>query len=89
MSVGLPLQELRHTRAVQEILEEGREAGRQQEAAALAVRLIVRRFGTLDQASRERLAALSLPRLEQLAEDLPDFSGPGDLLGWLATNAGD
>jgi len=105
MIVGLPLQELRHTRAVQEILEEGREegrqegreegrqegrqegreAGRQQEAAALAVRLLVRRFGSLDQASRERLASLSLPRLEQLAEDLLDFSGPCDLQGWLAT----
>jgi len=97
MIVGLPLQELRHTRAVQEILEEGREegrqvgreAGRQQEAAALAVRLLVRRFGTLDQASRERLTALPLHRLEQLAEDLLDFSGPGDLQGWLAANTGD
>ena len=93
MIVGLPLQELRHTRAVQEILEEGRqegrEAGRQQEAGALAIRLLVRRFGSLDQASRERLASLSLPRLEQLAEDLLDFSGPGDLQGWLAANAGD
>jgi predicted transposase YdaD len=98
MIVGLPLQELRHTRAVQEILEEGRqegreegrkegrEAGRQQEAAALAIRLLVRRFGILDQASRERLTALPLPRLEQLAEDLLDFSSPGDLQGWLATN---
>jgi len=85
MIVGLPLQELRHTRAVQEILEEGR----QQEAAALAIRQLVRRFGSLDQASRERLASLSLPRLEQLAEDLLDFSGPGDLQAWLAANAGD
>ncbi len=97
MIVGLPLQELRHTRAVQEILEEGRqegrqegrEAGRQQEAGALAIRLLVRRFGNLDQASRERLTSLSLPRLEQLAEDLLDFSGPGDLQGWLAANVGD
>ncbi|MFM6174834.1 MAG: hypothetical protein ACKPB4_22345, partial [Sphaerospermopsis kisseleviana] len=32
--------------------------------------------------------ALSLPRLEQLAEDLLDFSGPGDLQEG-ATNAGD
>jgi len=85
MIVGLPLQELRHTRAVQVILEEGR----QQEASALAIRQLVRRFGSLDQASRERLASLSLPRLEQLAEDLLDFSGPGDLQGWLATNTGD
>ena len=56
MIVGLPLQELRHTRAVQEILEEGREesrqesreAGRQQEAAALAIRQLIRRFGSVD-----------------------------------------
>jgi predicted transposase YdaD len=105
MIVGLPLQELRHTRAVQEILEEGREegrqegrqegreegleAGRQQEAAALAVRLLVRRFGSLDQASQDRLTSLPLPRLEQLAEDLLDFSGPGDLQAWLAANQGD
>jgi predicted transposase YdaD len=93
MIVGLPLQELRHTRAVQEILEEGRqegrEAGRHQEAASLATRLLVRRFGNLDQATRETLAALPLLRLEQLAEDLLDFSGPGDLQAWLAANQGD
>jgi predicted transposase YdaD len=93
MIVGLPLQELRHTRAVQEILEEGRqegrEAGRQQEAASLATRLLVRRFGNLDQATQKTLAALPLLRLEQLAEDLLDFSGPGDLQAWLAANQGD
>ena len=97
MIVGLPLQELRHTRAVQEILEEGRqegreeglEAGRQQEAAALALRLLERRFGSLDQASRDALTSLPLPHLEQLAEDLLDFSGPGDLQTWLADNGDD
>jgi predicted transposase YdaD len=94
MIVGLPLQELRHTRAVQEILEEGRlegreegleaglEAGRQQEAAALAVRLLTRRLGSLDIASRVRLSSLSLEQLEQLAEDLLDFRIPGDLQVW-------
>lgn len=94
MIVGLPLQELRHTRAVQEILEEGRlegrqegreeglEAGRQQEAAALAIRQLCRRFGSLDEVSRVRLASLTLQQLEQLAEDLLDFTVPGDLQGW-------
>jgi predicted transposase YdaD len=90
MIVGLPLQELRHTRAVQEILEEGRqegreeglEAGRQQEAAALAVRLLTRRLGTLDVGSRDRLSSLTLLQLEQLAEDLLDFTVPGDLQAW-------
>jgi predicted transposase YdaD len=105
MIVGLPLQELRHTRAVQEILEEGREegrqegrqegreegleAGRQQEAAALALRQLTRRFGEVEERSRVRIAALPLPRLEQLAEDLLDFAGPDDLLAWLAGNGGD
>ncbi len=85
MIVGLPLQELRHTRAVQEILEEGRR----DEANALAIRLLMRRFGNLDQATRESLSALPLLRLEQLAEDLLDFTGPGDLQAWLTANQGD
>ncbi|MEY4807360.1 MAG: hypothetical protein RLZZ206_1749 [Cyanobacteriota bacterium] len=94
MIAGLPLQELRHTRAVQEILEEGRqegrqegreeglEAGRQQEAAGLAIRLLTRRLGSIDTGSRERLVDLPLQQLEQLAEDLLDFTEPGDLQAW-------
>jgi predicted transposase YdaD len=90
MIAGLPLQELRHTRAVQEILEEGRqegreeglEAGRQQEAAALAIRQLSRRFGSLHEGSRERLSSLPLQQLEQLAEDLLDFTEPADLQAW-------
>jgi predicted transposase YdaD len=98
MIAGLPLQELRHTRAVQEILEEGRqegrqegreegraeglEAGRQQEAAGLAIRLLIRRLGSIDAGSRERLSDLPLQQLEQLAEDLLDFTEPGDLQVW-------
>ena len=101
MIVGLPLQELRHTRAVQEILEEGRqegrdegrqeglEAGRQQEAAALAIRQLCRRLGNVDATSRERITTLPLPRLEQLAEDLLDFTAPADLDDWLAGHCGD
>ncbi|MFZ9753735.1 MAG: DUF4351 domain-containing protein, partial [Cyanobium sp.] len=109
MIVGLPLQELRHTRAVQEILEEGRlegrlegrqegrlegreeglEAGRQQQAAALAIRLLTRRLGTLDVGSRERLSSLTLQQLEQLAEDLLDFRGPADLQAWFDNHLAD
>jgi predicted transposase YdaD len=94
MIAVLPLQELRHTRAVQEILEEGRqegrqegreeglEAGRQQEAAGLAIRLLTRRLGSIDAGSRERLVDLPLQQLEQLAEDLLDFTEPADLQAW-------
>jgi predicted transposase YdaD len=105
MIVGLPLQELRHTRAVQEILEEGRlegrqegrlegreeglEAGRQQEAAALAIRLLTRRLGNFGVGSRERLSSLTLQQLEQLAEDLLDFTGPADLQAWFDDHLAD
>jgi predicted transposase YdaD len=98
MIAGLPLLDLRHTRAVQEILEEGRqegrqegreegrerglEAGRQQEAAALAIRQLSRRCGSLDEGSRARLSTMSLQQLEQLAEDLLDFTEPADLQAW-------
>jgi predicted transposase YdaD len=92
-TLGISKDFWRHTRAFQDILaegrEEGRKAGRQQEAAALAMRLLIRRLGSLDQASQETLAAMPLLRLEQLAEDLLDFSGPGDLQAWLAANQGD
>jgi predicted transposase YdaD len=62
--------------------EEGLEAGRRQEAAALATRQLNRRFGSLDEGIQERLSALSIQRLEQLAEDLLDFTVPGDLQAW-------
>jgi predicted transposase YdaD len=99
MIAGLPLQELRHTRAVQEILEEGRqegrqeglEAGRRQEAAALAlaIRHLSRRFGSLEKGSRELLSSLTLQQLEQLAEDLLDFTDPGVLQAWFDDHAAD
>jgi predicted transposase YdaD len=94
MIAVLPLQELRHTRAVQEILEEerqegrqegreeGLEAGRQQEAAGLAIRLLIRRLGSIDAGSLERLSDLPLQQLEQLAEDLLDFTESADLQAW-------
>jgi predicted transposase YdaD len=66
----------------QEGREEGLEAGRQQEAAALAIRLLIRRLGSLDVGSRDRLSTLPLQQLEQLAEDLLDFTEPGDLQAW-------
>ncbi|MFN9694097.1 MAG: DUF4351 domain-containing protein [Synechococcaceae cyanobacterium] len=62
---------------------EGLEAGRQQEAAALAIRQLSRRFGSMDAASRERLRELFrelvLQQLELLAEDPLDFRELGDL----------
>jgi hypothetical protein len=48
----------------------------------LAIRQLSRRCGSLDEGSRERLSSLTLQQLELLAEDLLDFTVPGDLQVW-------
>lgn len=83
---------LEQTRAYKEIvakarpalLAEGEKAGRQQEAAHLAQRLLQRRLGALDAERRERILALTLEPLEDLSVALLDFSGLDDLDAWLA-----
>ena len=77
---GIPREEIRQTRAVQEWLAEGR----QEEAASVTMRLLNRRCGPLNPETRTRIEALPLERLETLAEALLDFQGPADLAAWLA-----
>ncbi len=84
----IPLDDLRHTRAFQEILSEGRQEGQRQEAAALTLRLLERRCGPLLPATRAAIEALELVQLETLAEELLDFSGAADLLRWLELQQG-
>lgn len=82
---------LRHTRAVQEWMEEGRlegEArGRAAEAAALTLRLLNRRCGPLSAATTARIQALPLQQLEGLTDALLDFADADDLASWLAEHA--
>jgi predicted transposase YdaD len=88
---GIPLDEIRHTRAAQEWLEEGRQEGRQEgearEAAKVTLRQLNRRCGPLNPTTTARIEALPLERLESLAEALLDFQGPADLEAWLARHA--
>jgi len=84
---GIPREEIRHTRAVQDWLAEGREEGRQQEAAAVTLRLLTRRCGPLSEATTARIQALPLEQLEALAEALLDFQGADDLAAWLSSNS--
>ena len=67
---GIPREEIRHTRAVQDWLAEGRQLNR--------------RCGPLSAATTARIQSLPLEQLEDLAEALLDFQGPDDLTAWLA-----
>ena len=100
---GIPIEEIRHTRAVQDWLAEGRQEGRQEgeakgrqeglqegearEAAKMTLRQLNRRCGPLSEATTAQIQALPVEKLEALADALLDFQGPADLASWLAGNA--
>jgi predicted transposase YdaD len=98
-TLGISKDFWRHTRAFQDILQEGRqegvelgrqegrklgqEEGRRRQAGALALRQLERRCGSIDAPTSARIVALSLPQLEELALALLDFRGAQDLQTWL------
>jgi len=84
---GIPREEIRHTRAVQDWLAEGRQEGRQEGEAAVTLRLLNRRCGPLSESTTAQIQALPLEQLEALADALLDFQGPSDLAAWLAANS--
>jgi len=77
--LGLRLEETR-------VYREAKEEGRQQEAANLVLRLLLRRFGELSEPLRKRISSLPLSVKEDLGEALLDFSSLDDLLAWLETH---
>ena len=91
---GIPREEIRYTRALQQWLVEGRQEGeakgRQEgqarEAAKMTLRLLNRRCGPLADATTAQIQALPVDKLEALADALLDFTGPADLAAWLAAN---
>ena len=87
---GIPREEIRHTRAVQDWLaegrQEGRKEGRQEGEAAVTLRQLNRRCAPLSGATAAQIQALPVEKLEALADALLDFQGPADLAAWLAAN---
>ena len=67
----------------QKILNKGLQQGEQRGEASLIIRILSRRFGTVEGALQERIRQLSVPQLEELGESLLDFSSLSDLLSWL------
>ena len=89
---GISLDDFTNSVAYKEIFglgrEEGREEGRRAEAAAMTLRLLQRRCGSLPPGQETRVQALPLADLEALADALLDFQGPADLIAWLADRNG-
>jgi hypothetical protein len=62
---------------------EGKEEGRQEEAASLVLRLLTRRFGEVPQNLAQQVRELPIDDLEALGEALLDFQSLSDLVNWL------
>ena len=77
--VKIPTQELRHSRAAQELLAEGQASGE----VKATLRQLTHRCGPLTDATTARIQALPLEQLEALGLALLDFSGADDLAAWL------
>jgi hypothetical protein len=80
--VGILREEIRHTRAVQDCLAEGRQEGE----ANATLRLLNRRCGPLSVSNTAQIQVFRVDKLEALADALRDFTGPADLAAWLAAN---
>ncbi len=63
---------------------EGKYEGREEEAKALLMRLLNKRFGKLKPTLSKKIAQLSLKQLEQLTDDFLDLNSLEDLTLWLA-----
>jgi hypothetical protein len=85
--VNISTEELRHSRAAQELIEEGQADGRRAEAASITLRQLSRRCGPLSEATTALIQALPPEQLEALGLALLDFSGAADLAAWLAEHS--
>ena len=77
------------TRFYQEVLQIGRQEGRQealQQEVALILRLLTRRCGEISIKQQDQVRSLPLETLETLGEALLDFQGITDLENWLQAN---
>lgn len=67
--------------------EEGRVEGRVEGRKEFAIRLLARRLGSLPQEMTDRIARLSDPQIDELAEALLDFQDIEDARLWLGRHA--
>ena len=68
----------------QDILQKSEQKGKRREALELILRMLKRRFGNIPAKIEQQLPNLGLTQLEDLAEELLDFSQIDDLVKYMA-----
>ena len=74
---------MRESAIYQEILQEGVQQGLQQGKATLVLRQLERQLGSLLPELRLQIQQMSIVQIEELGEELLDFSSMQDLIAWL------
>jgi predicted transposase/invertase (TIGR01784 family) len=85
--LGYTLDELKESRAYQEIYTEAHAEGRQEECLNFALRLLNAKFGTLSPQQQARIQTLSLDQLQTLGLAILNFTNLTDLTHWLEAQA--
>jgi predicted transposase/invertase (TIGR01784 family) len=85
MKESVIYQEIR-TEAIAEGEARGEARGQQNEARSLLLRLLSKKFGTLDDRYQTQINTLALEQMEALSEALLDFTIVTDLDRWLTEN---
>ncbi|MEB3341883.1 DUF4351 domain-containing protein [Okeania sp.] len=67
----------------QERKEEGKEEGKKEREIEVIIRLLKKRFGEVPENLKNQLSYLSLEELENLSEEIFDFTNFDDLSNWL------
>jgi predicted transposase/invertase (TIGR01784 family) len=83
---NLNRQELEDLEKREMFIEDQRGAiikGRQEGQQELIMRLLMRRFGTVELEIQTRIRRLSIDQLENLGEAILDFTSTSDLITWL------
>jgi hypothetical protein len=74
----------------QQTEQRGRQSGIQEgldHEKSLILRQLARRIGTIAPSLETQIRSLSLPQLEDLGEDLLDFTQPSDMENWLKAHS--
>ncbi|MFO7144723.1 hypothetical protein B9T16_25980, partial [Arthrospira sp. PCC 8006] len=74
---------LEDTRFYRDVLQKGREEGREEAQTQMLLRLLTRRCGELSDMQRQQVISLNSGQRDELAEALLDFRGMEDLVHWL------
>lgn len=74
---------MRQSVIYQDILQEGRQEGKKEEAMLFVTRLLRYKFGEIEPILQAKIQTLSIEQLEDLGEELLDFAEVSDLEAWL------